>query len=49
MVQQLTDPAVEDEILALAAGAIPMTLNQAVRLGWLLRISQPRRDSPHHE
>jgi hypothetical protein len=44
MAHHLTDPAIEDEIQALAAEAPPMTVDQAARLARLLRINRPRRD-----
>jgi hypothetical protein len=44
MAQYLTDPAIEDEIQALAAEAPPMTVDQAVRLARLLRINRPRHN-----
>lgn len=44
MARYLTDPAIEDEIQALAAEAPLPTIDQAARLARLLRINRPRRD-----
>jgi hypothetical protein len=44
MARHLTDPAIEDEIQALAAEAPLPTVDQAARLARLLRINRPHRD-----
>lgn len=43
MARKLTDPAIEEEIQALAAEAPLPTVDQAARLARLLRLNQPRR------
>ena len=43
MAHYLTDPAIEDEIQALAAEAPLPTVDQATRLARLLRLNRPRR------
>jgi hypothetical protein len=43
MARYLTDPAIEDEIQALAAEAQLPTVDQAARLARLLRLNRPRR------
>ena len=44
MARYLTDPAIEDEIQALAAESPLPTVEQAARLARLLRINRPHRD-----
>jgi hypothetical protein len=43
MASKLTDPAIEEEIQALAAEAPLPTIDQAARLARLLRLNRPRR------
>jgi hypothetical protein len=43
MARYLLDPAIEDEIQALAAEAPAMTEDQRARLARLLRLDRPRR------
>jgi hypothetical protein len=45
MAKYLTDPAIEDEIQALAAEAPLPTIDQAARLARLLRLGRPRSDA----
>jgi hypothetical protein len=42
MARKLTDPAIEEEIQALAAEAPMPTVDQAARLARLLRLNRPR-------
>jgi hypothetical protein len=42
MAHYLTDPAIEDEIQALAAEALPMTEDQRARLARMLRLNRRR-------
>ena len=44
MAKHLTDPAIEDEIQALARTAPPMSVDQAIRIGRLLRWNRRRSD-----
>ena len=43
MARYLTDPAIEEEIQALAAEAPPPTVDQAARLARLLRLGRHQR------